>query len=173
MIKYVLIWEPLIRVIHWLLVIAFTLNYFLLESGSDLHQIVGYVAFCAILTRIAWGFFSNGYGGLSHLKLGLESFNQHFAHLKEKKIPPKSGHNPIGWLMILCTWLLFIGLAVTGFMLEEVDYFFGSSLVEDIHSILSDVLYALVILHIIAVFFVAWWGKVSLIRPMITGKRKL
>ncbi|MDP5031500.1 cytochrome b/b6 domain-containing protein, partial [Paraglaciecola sp.] len=107
-----------------------------------------------------------------HVRLGLDKFALHFSHLKNRKIPAKTGHNPIGWLMILFTWLLFIGLAITGFMLEEVDYFFGSSLLEDIHSILSDVLYVFVLIHIAAVFFIAWWGKISLIKPMITGKRK-
>ena len=170
--RYISIWDPLIRIIHWLLVIAFTLNYFLLESGSDLHQIVGYIALCSVLIRIVWGLLSKGYGSFAHLSLGSDNFALHFSHLKNRKIPAQTGHNPLGWLMILFTWLLFIGLAVSGFMLEEVDYFFGSSLVEDIHSIFSNVLYGFVLLHIAAVLFVAWWGKISLIPPMITGKRK-
>lgn len=163
----------MVRIIHWVLVVAFTLNYFLLESGSDRHELVGYIALCAVLARIVWALLSVGYASFKHVNLHVENFALHFSHLKNRKVPAKSGHNPIGWLMIFVTWLLFIGLATTGFMLEEVDYFFGSSLVEDIHSILSDVLYIIVLVHTAAVFFVAWWGKISLIQPMITGKRKL
>ena len=74
--------------------------------------------------------------------------------------------------MVLATWLLFIALATTGFLLEETDYFFGSSLVENIHSILANSLYSIVIVHIAAIVLVGWWGRVSLITPMITGKRK-
>jgi cytochrome b len=119
-----------------------------------------------------WGSLSRGYGSFERLSLGSDDFALHFSHLKNRYIPAQTGHNPLGWLMIVVTWLLFIGLASTGFMLEEVDYFFGDSLVEDIHSILSDVLFGFVLLHIIAVVFVAWWVKISLVLPMITGKRK-
>lgn len=166
-------WGPLIRVVHWVLVSVFLLNYFFLEAGSNFHQIGGYIALCAVLVRVVWGVFSTGYGSFSQVKLGVKDFAVHLLHLKQRDIPATTGHNPIGWLMIFFTWLFFTGLAVTGFMLEEIDYFFGNSLLEQIHSTIADVLYAFVLLHIVAVFAVAWWGKVSLLRPMITGKRKL
>jgi cytochrome b len=162
-----------VRIIHLILIAAFTLNYFLLESGGDLHQLTGYVALCAVLIRIVWAFLSQGYSNFKHIKLHSKSFSLHFSHLKDRNIPSDSGHNPVGWLMVLATWLVFIGLATTGFMLEEVDHFFGSSLIEDIHSLLSNILYLIIIVHIIAVLFVSWWGKISLVAPMITGKRRL
>ena len=166
------IWDPLVRGIHWLLVIAFCLNYFLLESGSDEHQIVGYVAFVAVQIRLVWAFFRSGFASIKQIKLRPSDFKLHFKHLKNRNVPENSGHNPLGWLMVLATWLLFIALATTGFLLEETDYFFGSSLVENIHSILAKSLYSIVIVHIAAIVLVGWWGRVSLITPMITGKRK-
>lgn len=169
--KQVRVWGRLIRITHWYLVVAFFLNYFVLDAGGNPHQILGYVAFCAVILRIGWGVMSKKQGSFATISLGLKSFALHFTHLKNRNVPINAGHNPVGWIMILATWTLFIGLAVTGFMLEETDYFFGSSLVENIHSIFSDVLYGLVLLHIAAVFIVAWWGRVSLIRPMLTGWR--
>ena len=169
--KQVRVWGRLIRITHWYLVLAFFLNYFVLDAGSDPHQILGYVALCAVLVRIIWGMMSKKQGSFATTSLSLKAFALHFTHLKNREVPINAGHNPVGWIMILATWTLFIGLAATGFMLEEIDYFFGNSLVEDIHSIFSDVLYGLVLLHVAAVFIVAWWGRVSLIRPMLTGWR--
>lgn len=169
----IVIWDPLIRIIHWTLVLVFLLNYFVLESGSDLHQILGYVALAAVIIRMTWAAICAGYGSFKTISWQHDTFVDHYRHLKHRQIPAESGHNPFGWMMIMITWLLFIALAISGFMLEEVDYFFGNSLIEDIHSLLSDLLYAVVIVHVMAVFLVAWWGKVSLVRAMVTGKRKL
>lgn len=163
------IWDPLVRGVHWLLVIAFCLNYFLLEAGSDEHQIAGYIAFAAVLIRLCWSFMCTGFASIKQIKLRPRDFQ---LHLKNRNMPANSGHNPLGWVMVFSTWILFLALAITGFLLEETDRFFGSSLVEDIHSIMANILYAIVIVHIAAAVFVGWWGKISLIIPMITGKRK-
>jgi cytochrome b len=154
-------------------VVAFTLNYFIMEAGGDLHQIIGYTAIAAVAVRLLWAFVSKGYSSFNTLVLTRTQFAQHFEHIKHRNIPADSGHNPIGWLMVLATWALFIGLGTTGFMMEEIDMFFGNSQLEDIHSIFSNVLYGIVIVHILALVLVGWWGKVALIRAMITGKRKV
>jgi cytochrome b len=172
LVKKTLIWDPIVRISHWLLVTAFFLNYFLLDPGSNQHQIVGYVAFSAVVIRLLWAFSRSGHAGFESVKLRPRDFILHFSHLKHRNMPSETGHNPIGWLMVIATWLIFIGLATTGFMLEETDLFFGSSRIENIHYILSNSLYAIVIIHIFSVFFVGWWGRVSLIKPMITGNRK-
>ncbi|GAC28752.1 cytochrome b/b6 domain-containing protein [Brumicola pallidula] len=101
------------------------------------------------------------------------SYDQTRDYCNYQAIPADSGHNPVGWLMVLFTWVLFVGLAVTGFMMEEIDMFFGNSLLESIHSIFSNVLYGIIIVHILAVFAVGWWGKISLVGAMITGKREM
>ncbi len=159
------------RIGHWILVAVFTLNYFLLEPGGDIHQWLGYTAFTVVLVRLLWACLSTGYASFQSLQLHPGNFKQHFHHLRHRQIPFDTGHNPVGWLMIFATWFSFIGLAVTGFMMEEIDAWFGNSLLQDIHGFLSDLLYAIVLLHILAVFIVGWWGHIPLVRPMITGYR--
>ena len=87
-------------------------------------------------------------------------------------MPVQTGHNPFGWLMIFAVIGLFFGLGITGFLMEEVDALFGNSTLEWVHSIFADVLYACVLVHIAAVFFVQYRGRVQLLRPMITGLRR-
>ena len=173
MVKKIIIWDITVRVCHWALVVGFILNYFIIEAGSDVHQIIGYTALSAVIIRLFWAIFSKGHASFKELDLTRQKFNQHFKHIKHRSIPADSGHNPVGWLMVLFTWALFVGLAVTGFMMEEIDIFFGNSLLESIHSIFSNVLYGIIIVHILAVFAVGWWGKVSLVGAMITGKREM
>lgn len=173
MTKQILIWDITVRVCHWTLVVGFILNYFILEAGSEVHQIIGYVALSTVIIRLLWAILQKGHASFDGLNLTRQKFKQHFKHIRQRSIPVDSGHNPLGWLMVLFTWSLFVGLAVTGFMMEEIDMFFGNSLLESIHSILSNVLYGVVIVHILAVFVIGWWGKIPLVGAMITGKRKM
>ncbi|MDN7125967.1 cytochrome b/b6 domain-containing protein [Pseudidiomarina terrestris] len=165
------IWDPLIRIVHWTLVAVFIANYFFLEPGSQWHQWLGYIAVTAILVRIVWGFIDSGYGSFQRIDLSRQALRKHLNHLKERKIPVKSGHNPVGWLMIFAVISLFLGLGVTGFLMEEVDALFGNPTLELIHGWLADTLYGAALIHVAAVVIVGWRGRIQLIRPMLTGKR--
>ncbi|MGV2839085.1 cytochrome b/b6 domain-containing protein [Vibrio cyclitrophicus] len=165
------IWHPLIRLIHWWLVAAFTINYFVVDAGGQIHQWVGYGALAAVLLRIGWGFIDKGYGSFRTMRLSREALQQHFTHLKQRAVPKQSGHNPLGWLMVMAVIVLFVGLGVTGFMMEEIDALFGNSTLETVHAWLSNTLYGFALVHVAAVVWVSWRGRIALIRPMITGKR--
>jgi cytochrome b len=58
------------------------------------------------------------------------------------------------------------------FLLEEIDYFFGSDLLETIHGALADALWLLALIHVCAVLILQWWGRIALIQPMLAGKLK-
>ena len=83
------------------------------------------------------------------------------------------GHNPLGGLMVFSILALFLVQAVTGFLREEVDALYGDSFLTSLHGISANIIFALVIIHIIAVFITAYLGKIELIRPMINGKRRV
>ena len=176
------IWDWVVRVCHWGVVAAFIINYFIAEPGRLVHEITGYAAMVFIAVRIAWGVsrtkvMSDGsntdlHASFSNISLSKHAFIEHIKHLKQKQLPTNHGHNPFGWLMVFAVIALLFGLAISGFLMEEIDALFGNSTLEWVHSIMADVLYACVLLHIAAVFFVQYVGKIQLIRPMLTGWRK-
>lgn len=167
-----LIWDPFIRVYHGLIVVAFVLNYFVLEPGEQVHQWVGYTAVSLVILRLLWGLIGPKRARIADFFPTPKRLAEHFRHLKQRQIPPQQGHNALGAMLILIFWGLFIAQGVTGFLLEETDRFFGSSLIETIHETTAHILYAGALLHIAAVIVVGWWGRIQLIRPMITGRRK-
>ncbi|RUO78380.1 cytochrome b/b6 domain-containing protein [Pseudidiomarina taiwanensis] len=161
------VWDPLVRIIHWALVLAFTLNYFILEPGNDSHQIIGYCAVALVLTRVVWGVIGSTNARFSSFVRGPGAV---IAHLREFKQPPESGHNPAAGWMILLLLILVASLGVTGFLMQEVDYFWGNQTLEVIHSWMADTLFVAVLIHIAAaVIFSIIWRR-NLIRSMVTGK---
>ncbi len=165
------IWDWPIRVCHWLFVIGFTLNYFVLEAGRTAHEITGYVVVALVMLRLWWGLVKPGYGNFRHFHLSREAIKTHVQHLRKRHIPADTGHNPLGWLFIFAAFSLFVVSGVTGFMMEEVDSLFGNPLLEQIHALAADTLLVLAAIHIAAVLFTQWRGRIALIKPMITGKR--
>ncbi len=169
------IWDRIVRLCHWMLVACFVTNYFIVEPGRLYHEIAGYTAVSFIFLRLIWGFTRpiTNYASFRTVNLHIREFKQHIQHLKQRDVPAQHGHNPFGWLMIFAVIILFLGLGVTGFTMEEVDAFFGNSTLEWIHGTFADVLYACVLIHVAAVFFVQYKGRVQLLRPMLVGKRKV
>ena len=63
-------------------------------------------------------------------------------------------------------------LAISGFMMEEIDYFWGEEWLESLHEILANGLLGLVMLHVAAAIFESTQVGDNLPRSMITGTRK-
>lgn len=169
------IWDIVVRSCHWGIVFAFFTNYFIVEPGRLIHEIVGYSAIALVAVRLVWGFSSHkaSYASWRQIDLNKRAFLLHLSQIQQKQLPKAHGHNPFGWLMIIAVLSLVVGLGVTGFMMEEIDAFFGSSRLEWVHSVLADSLYICALIHIAAVFIVQYKGNIQLVRPMLTGKRKL
>ena len=57
------VWDPFVRIFHWLLVIAFAVAFYTHASEWDrlIHVRAGYVAGFLLLARIVWGFTKTGY----------------------------------------------------------------------------------------------------------------
>ena len=50
------IWDPFVRVFHWLLAIGFAVNFFeLVRPGRYPHRVIGYVILSLIAARLIWG----------------------------------------------------------------------------------------------------------------------
>ncbi len=166
------IWDPVLRTLHWVTASIFILNYWVLEPGGDWHQYLGYVMACVVLTRVLWGMLGPVNARFSLQALGAAHWREHLRELRARTIAPDTGHNPFGYLWLYATLGLFATLALSGFLLEEVDYFFGSDLLEGLHGLIADTIFVLACVHVAAVLVVGWWGRIELIRPMLTGLRR-
>lgn len=166
------LWDPLIRVFHWSIAAIFVANYFFNEAGDDWHQWLGYGAVTWLLVRFVWGVFGKGAARWSDFFPTPARLKAHASALIKGAPYHRLGHSPLGALVMILMMLCILSLGISGFMMEEIDYFWGEEWVENLHGWIADTLMALVLLHIFAALFESYRLKENLPLSMITGKRR-
>lgn len=67
-ITQVKVWDPLVRIFHWSLVLAFATSYLTgdeWDDWGDVHEISGYLILGLVVVRIIWGFVGSKYARFS------------------------------------------------------------------------------------------------------------
>ncbi len=105
------IWDPLIRIFHWTLMLAFVTSYLTGDELETVHVYSGYLILSLLLFRIIWGFI-----GSYHARFGnfIRPFGDAVAYLRGLRDGSSQrylGHNPAGGLMVLA---LLVSLSMTG-----------------------------------------------------------
>lgn len=167
------IWDPWVRIFHWSLASTFLLNYFITEEGEFWHNWIGYTAGVLVSLRVVWGFISPGHARFSRFFPTPHRVKHHIAALQSGQLDPYEGHNPMGGAMVLVLMALMLSLAVTGFMMKEIDMFFGEEWLEDLHKVIANLTMAAVVIHVTAVTVIQRKFGIELVRPMITGSRRI
>lgn len=106
------VWDPIVRIGHWTLVIAFFTAYFTEDDFLTQHVWAGYVVGIVVCIRLLWGFIGTKHARFTDFVRSpaavLRYIRDHLTHGAR----PYVGHNPAGGAMIL---VLLIGLAGTVF----------------------------------------------------------
>ncbi|MCK9503093.1 MAG: cytochrome b/b6 domain-containing protein [Porticoccaceae bacterium] len=166
------LWDPLVRLFHWSLALSFFANYFFTEEGEDWHRWIGYYAFAWLLVRIVWGFTSGGAASWRECWPTASRLKSHLKLLVSGGVHRHLGHSPIGALVMIMMMTAMFGLGISGYMMEEIDMFWGEDWVENLHESIANILAALVSIHIIAAIVESIRLGENLPLSMVTGKRK-
>ena len=166
------LWDPLVRLFHWSLVFIFFTNYFFNEEGDDWHQWLGYAAVAWLVVRFVWGFFGRGAARWADFFPTPARLSTHVRALMRGEAYHRMGHSPLGGLVMILMMLCILMLGLTGYMMQEIDYFWGEDGVEELHGWIANSLLALVIIHVFAALFESYRLKENLPLSMVTGKRR-
>lgn len=166
------VWDPFVRVFHWLLVAGFAVNYFeLVREGKLAHQVIGYVVLGLVAARILWGFFGPRHARFSSFIARPPEVVQYIADMLAHRSRRHVGHNPAGAAMVLALLAVTILVGATGW-LSTTDWFFGSDFMEEAHEILANLMLALAGLHILGVIHASWRHRENLVLSMVTGRKR-
>tara|TARA_R110001592_G_scaffold357416_1_gene660579 strand:+ start:140768 stop:141298 length:531 start_codon:yes stop_codon:yes gene_type:complete len=162
------VWDPLVRICHWLVATLFFANFWLLEAGETPHEWVGYSIASLVAMRLVWGFTGPANARIVHFWPTPARINQ---HLKNIRAPVAIGHNPLGGAMILFLWFMLLLAALSGW-LQTTDKYWGEEWVENVHNFSADIVMVAVAIHIAAVLIMPRINGTALVVPMVTGRRK-
>lgn len=163
------VWDPLVRIVHWTVVIGCLLNLFVLED--ELHDIVGYIVAGAMAVRIVWGFVGSKYARFSDFVRGPGTVATYIADNIRGRAPRYIGHNPAASWMMLALIALVVAVSITGYMMGT-DRFWGEEWLEELHEWIGNAILVLALIHAGAAIVESWRHKENLVWAMVTGRKR-
>ena len=115
------VWDPLVRIFHWGLVLAFTVAYLSGDEESSLHIYSGYVVLGLIAFRVLWGLIGTRYARFSNFVYSPGTVIQYLKGLVAKKPKHYIGHNPAGGAMVIAMLLCLFVVSVSGLKVYAIE----------------------------------------------------
>ena len=118
---YIKVWDPLVRVGHWTIVVAFIVAYLSGEELLSVHVWAGYVVGATVLIRLIWGIIGPQRARFSDFIYAPRAVLEYFADLVRLRARRYLGHSPAGGAMVIALLVMLAGTVVTGLMNSRAD----------------------------------------------------
>jgi len=194
------VWDPLIRIFHWALVVFFTTAFITGDEESILHIYAGYTVIGLVLFRILLGFIGSDHARFRDFVFGPGKLVDYLKSLVSGNSKRYIGHNPAGGYMVVAMLITLLVVCVTGLKVYAAEGHgplavnAETSLIasaraeegsevgeksennaeefwEEIHEAASYFMLVLIALHIIGVVVSGRLHKENLVKAMITGSK--
>lgn len=179
------VWDPWVRVGHWLLAGAFFTAYATAEDETiGLHAWAGYIVAGYIVWRLLWGVLGSPHARFSDFVTSPRTVAGYLGGLLTGRARRYEGHNPAGgWMIVILLFMLAVTTA-TGLVVYAGEFDSGplvawlggagemAEAVEDVHEGFANVTMALVIIHVAGVIVESLLHRENLIGAMIHGRKR-
>jgi cytochrome b len=119
--REVKVWDPVVRIGHWVIVIGVLVAYFSGDDWQTIHVWAGYTVAAAVVIRIVWGFAGTRHARFASFVRGPGAAVQYVRGLADGSAKRTIGHNPAGAVMILLLLASLAGTTGTGLALYAVE----------------------------------------------------
>jgi cytochrome b len=182
--RLVKVWDAPTRLFHWVIAVLVGFSWYSMhESWMELHFLSGYTILTLLLFRLVWGFVGSDTARFSRFLASPVAALRHLSHLGRREPDREIGHNAAGGWMVLVMLLLLLVQTLTGLCANDdimnegpLAHVVGKSLsdrLSGIHALNFTLIEIAVALHILAVLAYAVLKRQDLVRPMITGRKRL
>ncbi len=115
------VWDPLVRIFHWSLVLAFAVAYFTGEEESDVHIYSGYIILGLLVFRLLWGFVGTRFSRFSDFIYSPQAIIKYTKDLLSGSPKHYLGHNPAGGAMIIALLLSLVVVTYSGLEVYAIE----------------------------------------------------
>ncbi len=186
------VWDPFVRVFHWLLAAAVLIDWFT-DDPLWLHTWLGYLAAVLVVLRVIWGFIGTEQARFASFVRSPRVVFDYLAGLIRFSSPRYLGHSPAGGAMIVALLIMISATAGTGMAelaaergqgplagvvakVERPPRVPGQRrpplLIKQVHETLANGTLILVLLHIIGVAAASIAHRENLVLAMVTGRKR-
>lgn len=179
------VWDPFVRLFHWLLVAGFFTAYLTGDEFKALHTLAGYLVAVLVLARIPWGFVGSRHARFRSFVRPPGEVLAYLRGLRDGTARRYLGHNPAGGMMVIVLLVMLLLTTFFGMATLAADDLEGplaflfagvphpvEEFFEEGHEVLGTLTLYLVILHIAGVLFESWAHRENLAKAMWTGRKR-
>lgn len=185
----VALWDPALRLFHWLLAFCVTGAWVLGKFGSSfglmkmtLHFWFGYMVIALLAFRLVWGVIGPAPARFTQFVRGPGAVLAYAGTLPRRSPSYWFGHNPLGALSVLAMLAALAAQAATGLVADPDDFINVGPLASQvstatsrkaagIHAGISNLILLLVVAHVAMILFYRLWKGEDLVRPMLHGRK--
>jgi len=184
--KDVKVWDIVVRIFHWGLVLAFIISFVSEDDFMQVHAYAGYFIGALLLMRTLWGVVGSRYARFSDFVKPPAEVNAHLQDVMHFRSKRYIGHNPLGGWMIIAlivslsltvmTGLVTYGAAEHAGPLANLMFGLPGFIAdgfEELHEGLANFTLLLVFIHVLGVAFESLVHGENLVSAMITGKKHI
>ena len=190
--RRVKVWDPWVRIGHWLLVAGFFLAYLTGEDPLAVHVWGGYAVATIVLLRIIWGFVGPTHARFTSFSYSPSRVITYLGGLFTRRAPRYLGHSPAGGAMVILLLIMLAAASWSGMMVYAYDEGAGplASWVaehrpaepaafearedywEETHELIVNLTLLLVLLHVGGVLLASFVHREHLVAAMFTGYKR-
>jgi cytochrome b len=175
------VWDIFVRLFHWLLVASFAISWFTQEQQYENHLWAGYTVLTLICLRTVWGFVGSTYARFKNFIPTPKVLINYVHSIITKRSPRYIGHNPAGGIMIVLMLLTLLTITSSGIALDGAENWSGplaefnlyhyTDQIKSLHIMSTNVLLALIVLHLLGVLHSSISHRENLVKAMISGHK--
>lgn len=195
----VTVWDPLIRIGHWVLLAAVAITLITRGEPELLHQGAGYVIAAYVVWRVFWGIAGPERARFETFVRSPIDALRYIADLVSGNAKRHLGHSPAGGWMVIALLVALSGAVATGLAMENriaVPAFMTPLVVqnggeraeageapeasereespwEEVHEAFANLVLALAMLHVAGVALASFAHRENLTRSMINGRKRM
>lgn len=165
------VWDPLVRVFHWMLLTFFIVAFVTGDEFERVHIAAGYGIAALLALRLVWGVIGPHNARFSSFVRSPREVLVYLRQVANLRAPRFLGHNPAGGAMIVLLLAMLTATAVTGHLMTT-DAYWGARWVEKLHETLAHGTLALAGLHVLGVAISGLLHHENLVKAMWTGRKR-